>query len=163
MQSRNEGAATHNFSDEVARMLSESGWYSGRNAEKALKLPAGFAVFPAASQILKEFGNLKCGKRGRGIDRARSTLNLDPSLAAGESDRFDPYARLLGARLYPLGEADDGHSFVAIDDKGRVFLVMDFMMFVGEDFVSALETLLLGKRSRPVDEQEWSTKGIEVI
>jgi hypothetical protein len=51
-----------------------------------------------------------------------------------------------------LGEGDEGHYFIAIDKAGRVFLVMDFLMYVAETFESALENLLLGRKSRLVDE-----------
>lgn len=143
----------HHLSNEIARMLAECGWHAGRDVSAALKLPKDFVIFPTVQRILAEFGNLKCGKRGPGIECARSTLNLDPSLAEGESDRFKPYSQLIGSKLYPLGEGDDGHYFVAVDERGRVFLVMDFLMFVADSFEVALENLLLGRKPRPVDEQ----------
>jgi hypothetical protein len=73
-------------------------------------------------------------------------------LCVGEDDRFGDYASLLHSCLYPLGETAGGHAFVASDDRGRVFLVMDAIWFVGDTFDSALDSLLRGERRPEVDE-----------
>lgn len=144
---------TDRFSSDVGRILTKCGWYAGRDVGERLRLPSDFTVFPAAKQVLREFGGLHCGERGPGIECARATLDLDPSLAEGEADRFHLYSQRIGGRLYPLGEGDDGHYFVAIAEDGRVFLIMDFLMYVADRFDHALEHLLRGRRAHPVDER----------
>src|SRR5947209_5501189 len=124
------------FAPQVEEVLKASGWFEGRNTEGSLHLPDGFEMFPAASRILVEFGGLKGGHVRAGITMAASDFDLRPELAQGESDRFQEFEKELGVRLYPLGEAHRGHYFLAIDESGRVYLVMDDIMVLGEDFNS---------------------------
>ncbi|HXG98829.1 MAG TPA: SUKH-3 domain-containing protein [Sphingomicrobium sp.] len=140
------------FVPEVVKMLAEAGWHPGRDVRESLRLPADFELFPAAERVLSEFGNLKCGENDPGRGSARSTLRLDPSLAEGESDQFDRFSPSIGRRLYPLGEGDDGHFFVAIDDQGEVYILMDWTKFIGRTFDIALTNLLLGGPSVEIEE-----------
>lgn len=144
-------------------MLVAAGWHQGRDVRGALQLPSDFDIFPAALQVLREFGMLRVGGAGVGTDRARSTLDLNPSLAEGEFDRFEPFEDRIGDKLYPLGEVDGGYGFLAIDTQGRVFWVMDFIQFVAERFDEALEVLLLGKKGTASDAALWLKKGIRMI
>jgi hypothetical protein len=147
------------FVPEIAEMLSEAGWFPGRDVFSQLRLPAGFTLFPAAQRVLQEFGMLRIGREGPGLTSARTPVVLDPMLCEGEDDRFSDYASLLHSCLYPLGEAYGGHLFVAIDDRGRVFLLMDAMWFAGDTFDGALDSLLRGAGRAPeVDETgNWQT------
>ncbi|HBB87906.1 MAG TPA: hypothetical protein DC047_09845 [Blastocatellia bacterium] len=141
------------FSAATKEMLGEAGWIPDRDVSREIQLPPGFDPFPAALKALAEFGNLHVGRRGSGVEFARTPIVLDPMLAMGEDDRFREFSGILKSNLYPLGETDDGHGFVAIDEQGRVFLIYDDLNFVGETFDSALENLLAGaKRPRLVDE-----------
>ena len=142
------------FSAATYEMLREAGWVPDRDVSRTLKLPPEFTPFPVALEVLREFGNLRVGRRGSGVEFARTPVVLDPMLATGETDRFQEFAGVLNSGLYPLGETDDGHGFVAIDEQGRVFLVYDDLNFVGDTFESALENLLAGaKRPRMVDDE----------
>jgi hypothetical protein len=141
------------FPLETTEMLVEAGWFSGRDVFSQLRLPAGFAVFGAAQRVLMEFGMLRVGRDGPGLASARTPVDLDPMLCWGEDDRFSDYADALGSSLYPLGEAAHGHVFVAIDELGRVFLIMDSMWFVSYTFDDALDKLLRGAgRALEVDD-----------
>jgi hypothetical protein len=140
------------FLPETAEMLSEAGWFPGRDVFSQLRLPAEFTLFPAAQRVLQEFGMLRIGRKGPGLTSARTPVVLDPMLCVGEDDRFSDCASLLHSCLYPLGETADGHAFVAIDDRGRVFLMMDTIWFVGDTFDGALDSLLRGERRPEVDE-----------
>jgi len=141
------------FSKSIEEMLREAGWLPGRDVSRGLKLPEGFTLFPAAQRVLSEFGNLRIGKSGPGLVFARTPVVLDPALAFGEEGRFHEFAVLLKTNLYPLGETADGHSFVVIDEKGRVFLIFEEISFVDETFELALDNLLQGARQiRMVDE-----------
>jgi hypothetical protein len=135
----------HRFAPQVVEMLKESGWFEGRNTEGSLCLPEGFEMFPAASRVLVEFGGLKGGQVGAGITMAASDFELRPELAQGESDRFHEFEKKLGVRLYPLGEAHRGHYFLAIDENGRIYLAMDEIIVLGENFEAGVENLILGK------------------
>ena len=136
------------FAPQAEEVLRTCGWFEGRNVEGSLALPGDFRIFPAASSVLAEFGGLRGGHVGPGIDTATSDFDLRPSLAWGESDRFQGFEEQLGVRLYPLGEAHHSHVFLAIADGGQTFLVMDDVFPLGSDFHSGLENLILGKRPR---------------
>ena len=76
----------HRFSETVLEMLTEAGWFPGRDVIDSVKLPEGFEIFPAAIEALKEFGHLRAGEEGDGIERARSTIVFEPTLASGDWD-----------------------------------------------------------------------------
>jgi hypothetical protein len=139
---------TGRFSAATTQMLLDSGWFPGRDVLHQLALPPGFTPFPAALNVLKEFGNLDIGNPGSGIECARTPVTLNPTLAIGETDRFEAFRQLLKISLYPLGETRDGHAFIAIDQYDRVFLAFDDLYFVGDTFEQALDNLLTGT-SRP--------------
>ncbi len=103
-------------------------------------------MFDAARHALTEFGGLKVDVDGPGVDFAKGSFQLDPSLAIGEEDRFDVFEKRLASRLYPLGEAYGGHTFLAIDDQGSVFLLMGDVRRIGRSIGEALEGLILGKK-----------------
>jgi hypothetical protein len=135
----------------VEAELERAGWHPGRSVgnlvsewSRRLDRPDGFRMFPAARDALAEFGGLAGGLSGPGVKRSRSSFRLDPTLAIGEEDRFRKYAASLTTGLYPLGEAGDGHAFLAIDEQGGVYLLMDDILKIGESIREGLTGLLLG-------------------
>ena len=137
--------AKKRFSSPILKLLMESGWFEGRDIGNSMMLPQEFPLFPTAHKVLSEFGNLKIGKTGIGIDRATSDIDMNPMLATGEFDRFMEYEAELGVKLYPLGEVHRKHAFLVIDDIGRIYQLMDYIIFEGENIDAAMENLLLGK------------------
>jgi len=139
--------------DSVRQLLWNAGWRPDRQDCKAVaewreKIdgPGGFEMSEAARQALAEFGGIKIEVRGRGIDFAKTSVHIDPTLAIGEESRFEVFGKQLGSRLYPLGEAGDGHAFLAIDGRGMVYLVMDdAIKRVGRSMAEAIESLVLGR------------------
>lgn len=134
-------------------VLERAGWYPGRE-ERAqaeswahrLERPGGFELFQAAREALSEFGGLEVAVSGPGIDFAKGSFRIDPTLALGEEERFAQHASALGSRLYPLGEAYDGNAFLAIDEQGRVYLLMDEIHWGANSMTEAMESLILGQR-----------------
>ena len=143
---------SNRFSNFTHEVLEKSGWFPERNVIDSVKLPNDFSLIPTAEAVLKEFGNLSIGEWGAGIEMARSTIDMEPRSAVCESDRFGEYSELIQSYLYPLGEVDNGHAFLAIDALGRVFILMNFLIFVADDFDQALEKLLTGIRGTYVDD-----------
>ncbi|SRR6266404_1525009 len=143
------------FSNETEWLLRSAGWFEGRSVphlvdywQAKLESNDGFTLSPVARQVLSEFGGLHIMSKGAGLESARSDINLNPLLAEAEEDRFFTYfSTLKGKQLFPLGEADRGHTFAAIDSSGVVFLIMDQAYYVAESFDTALESLLLGGRT----------------
>jgi hypothetical protein len=142
---------------QAAKALESAGWFPGRRiydlvATWAAQLDraGGFQMFPAAAQALNEFGGLRITQRGPGLECALESFDLVPTAALGEEDRFAEHARIIGSELYPLGEYASGCYFIAIDEHGRVFLLMDDLQYIAETLPIALDSLLTGRRSRAV-------------
>ncbi len=142
------------FHAEVDRSLRAAGWRPGRHVPDLVRqwrvqLESGsrFILHPAAERVLLEFGGLHIGAAGPGVDRSPSELNLDPTVAAGEDDRFlDYFPELHGRAVFPLGEVDGGNGFLGIDTTGRTYLLMDEVCGRWPTFISAIEGLLRGIR-----------------
>jgi hypothetical protein len=108
-------------------------------------------MFLVARSALLEFGGLQIQQSGPGLECARAPFRFDPLLALGEEDRFEEFESILQTRLYPLGDVWNGHSFLAIAEDGRVFLVGDDLFFAGNTIDEALERFILGLRRERVD------------
>src|SRR5688500_4587243 len=119
------------FSSETEQLLKSAGWYEGRSVpalveswQRELERADGFKLSQAALQVLEEFGGLHILSEGAGVACARADLDLNPSLAIFEEDRFFSFECLKGKEVFPLGEAIVGHAFAAIDQDCNVYLVM---------------------------------------
>ncbi len=136
----------------VFSTLTRAGWTEGRLDEarvarwvRELDAPGGFEIFDAARDALAEFGGLSVRVDGPGIDFAKGSFEVNPILALGEGEVFRGFEKSLAKRLYPLGEAYGGHSFLAVSEDGAVFLLADDIRQIGHSMQEALEALVLGK------------------
>ena len=136
------------FSEPVVTLLIKAGWYEERNVLSQLTLPLGFEHFKAADTILAEFGGLKIGECGRGIERATSDLEIDPSLCDGLEGQLAEASDRRKVKLYPLGEVHHGHGCVIVDEIGIIYLLSDVLEKWADSFDEALEILLLGKKPK---------------
>jgi len=137
------------FSPLVADILRRSGWFEGRDVSRSLSPPPRFALFPKAEEVLKEFGGLRFGTCGPGVDFAASDLVIDPGLAIHLKEELKDYERAAGSRLYPLGEVHRGYGYLVIDELGRTYLLSDELVPFAASFSRTLEMLLLGKNASP--------------
>jgi hypothetical protein len=140
---------------EVRKVLKAAGWAEQRNITTQMgiwfsQLSPAFQSFTAAETALKRYGGIHVRQNGPGEETARESFELDPLLVIGEEDRFEQHASRLGQSLYPLGEAGNGHVFLAIGPDGRVFALMDDLWLLGETMEAALETLVLGRSPKIV-------------
>lgn len=133
-------------SSAVAAILERAGWYEGRDVPLPLFAPDGLTLFPVAEAVLGEFGGLRFGKCGAGVDFTTSDVVIDPGLAVHLKAELDDLGRFLGTRLFPLGEVHRGHGFLVIDEQGRTYLLSDELSPLAASFSQALESLLLGVR-----------------
>jgi hypothetical protein len=147
----------HQWSDVVRQTMERAGWHEGRfvpddrlNAWiEALRRESRIYVVPAAIRALREFGGLAVDQMGAGIDMAKSSFVIDPTLAAGEEDRFLAFEQTLLEPLVPIGEAVNGHAFLGISASGKVYLVADTLQIIGESIHEALGNLIEGRRYHP--------------
>jgi hypothetical protein len=148
-------SASPEWSLETQAILESAGWHPGRREKdlvtrwrQQLSTPGGFDLSGEAERVLEEFGELRVDRRGPGLEAARAGFEMDPTLALGEEERFARLGNSLGANLFPLGEALDGHVFLAIDESGRIYLVGDEIHPLGSNIYQALDNLLLGRKYR---------------
>ncbi|MGV9297450.1 MULTISPECIES: SUKH-3 domain-containing protein [Amycolatopsis] len=135
------------FSPEVVEALEAAGWHRGRQVDvegwRAGLAGEGLRMPDAAAEFLASFGGLKFDLKGRGITRGKEPFDLDPLVAAGEEGRFVDWGREIGRALFPIGELDGGHFFLAIDEEGEIYCLADRLGSFGRG-VEGLEGLILG-------------------
>jgi hypothetical protein len=149
--------------DEFVRAtLTAAGWFSGKDQSARIRdwtfelQGEGFTLFPAAERALREFGGLRVEVAGPGRECARSSFEVKPSLALGERDRFAAFEHTIGKRLFPLGEIEKGHAFLAIDEDGALYTLMDEGFLLGNDIDEAIARMIVGLRPRGAPIQpEW--------
>jgi hypothetical protein len=143
------------WSKETEAELRAAGWREGRDVgeklstwESLLQESDKFELFAEARRALREFGELSVCRTGPGREGARSSFHLDPSLTAGEADRFEEYEQTLGEKLFPLGEVDEGHAYLVMSESGKTYLLMDFLIYLAPTFEEAMEALIEGRRGK---------------
>lgn len=139
------------FGIKAEETLRRAGWYPEREVpdliaswKPSLLLSDGFEMFESAEKVLLEFGGLSVDQEGAGETIARESFTLDPALAASEGDRFSDLSSRVNTRLYPLGEAFGGHSFLAVGENSHIYLLMNDIKLLGKSIDEALERLIIG-------------------
>ncbi|MEU8819266.1 SUKH-3 domain-containing protein [Actinoplanes sp. NPDC048796] len=142
----------------VDRALRRAGWFPGRRVDTTPWRDAvdGITMHPAARAFLAEFGGLAVDVHGFGRTAAKEPFEVDPALCAGEEDRFREWSEILGRSLYPLGELDHGRFFLGIDDRGSLYLVVDWLAVFDGPADAGLIALCRGVMPRPVRQQRCS-------
>ena len=146
----------HRFDSLFTETLIDSGWFSGRrvislvnNWKDELEKSDSLYMFPKAEEVLLEFGGLKFNPQNLKGKYFSHLIETNPSLCACEGDRFDYFSEYLGMKIYPLGEQHfAGRFFLGISEDGRVFEIMQNLLFVGKDIDEALNNLILGVDSK---------------
>jgi len=142
------------FSPLVEQVLRQAGWYPGRVVDEAQleqwyafnwQAEAGYCrIFPAALNVLREFGGLIIKQEGRGVTCHRASFSIDPLSALDIEDDnwiFDEW--FLGESLFPIGWLSL-NDMVAIATSGRVFSLTYGLKLWGHTFDEALEHLITG-------------------
>ena len=137
-------------SKDVEELLRQAGWHPGRRIDLSPWVTHGMKLFPAARRILAEFGGLVIGDNERGIDTARSDVDLLPKSYNRDRASESDLEREVGSRLFPIATVQSSNGELWIDEGGRVYLEGDFpdgaeLWYMGPTFIDALEVLLLGK------------------
>jgi hypothetical protein len=139
------------FSKNVQTVLLEAGWMPGRFAKNEMEIwnrkltSKEFELFPAARDVLLEFGGLNVVQHGPGDEFAREPFNLDPLIGEYEADFFVSYSKVIGEKLFPLGENIGGYALLAIGESGKIYsLAGGIVWLVGNTIDDALEHLIRG-------------------
>jgi hypothetical protein len=158
------------FPPDVEAVLRAAGWTPGRSETARARMwglalashasPAGHqhTVVAPAMAVFAEFGGLAVRAEGGGEQIARSSFVLDPLRGLHSASTLADLGALLGARLTPLGEEGEGAGLLAIDDRGRVF-VLDHTAdwYLGASVEEALTTLVAGRMpARITDDGTWA-------
>jgi hypothetical protein len=117
---------------------------------KANEMLSDFEMFPAAENILLEFGGLEVDESGPGETCARAPFVVNPTLAAYEGEFFSYSSTLVNTRLYPLGEVENGHLYWAIGENDHVYLLMYDITLLGKNIDEALENLIIGRKAKEI-------------
>ena len=144
------------FSPPVLDILRRAGWFDGRRV--AVVPSPGIRLFPKAHEVLAEFGGLRMGKCGAGMECATSDVQIEPGLATHLTSELHEAERSLNTRLFPLGEVHRGHGYLIIDEYGRTYLLSDKLSPFAPTFSRCLELLLLGKKANAAElEAAWKS------
>ncbi|MFC7330760.1 SUKH-3 domain-containing protein [Marinactinospora rubrisoli] len=150
-----EGRSGRGWSARTEARLRAAGWYPGRRVDVGpwvawLRERGGFVPHPAARAFLREFGGLASPYAGPGRNMARSEFRFDPAVAEYDDEIFSCFSRGVSGRLYPLGGTDRGNRYLAMDEAGAVFSLMDSNTVLGRTAEEALDNLCEGVHRYPV-------------
>jgi SUKH-3 immunity protein len=151
---------------EVADVLREAGWSGERRTDAqvaaAVDLVRGevgrdgarIEPFPAATEVLSEFGGLYVVQDGPGRDLRRRPFAIDTTQVAATTETLADLGKLLHTRLFPIGMEGDHESVLAVDEAGRVFALDHAgVWYLGETMTAALTTLVIGTQPPRLDDR----------
>ncbi|MEV4808201.1 SUKH-3 domain-containing protein [Nonomuraea sp. NPDC049421] len=141
------------FSSKVERILRSSGWFPGRQVDiepwKASLV--SFEWHDEAESFLREFGGIKVEVSGPGISTAREPFEIDPELAMGEEGRFAELSDKFRRRFFPIGDVGTGGEyFLALDEEGRLYILIGSWAYLLGGVSSGLEHLVTGVKAEEV-------------
>lgn len=131
----------------VRSLFEQAGWFPGRRVRISARVPSDHS----ARAVLSSFAGLRVGKSGPGLECSASDI-----LFGDRDSEIDVEARwgsCLGVQLICVGAHHNEHGETFIDSRGRVFgasLMHDAFWFAGDSVWSGIESVLRGRRSRPV-------------
>ena len=149
-------AISFTFSPEVRLLLERAGWYAGRDASGTFEMPSDVQYPQQIQAILNEFGGLSVHSSGSGITVSRASINFDPSCADKESSEDGnlwDYITRTGIPLYPLGYTRSGELYLCMDLQGNVYMVGDYLYWVGKSFEEGVSNVLLGVKGKVLNDQ----------
>lgn len=152
------------FTPEVEDSLQAAGWFPGRRLDPEVlaamrsaisrqsnRYGGRLAVFPAAEEVLAEFGGLVIGGDRPGVDVNPRPFALDPTLVAHQVETLLDVGRALGVRVCPLGVEGLDEAVLAITEPGAVLAIDPIgEWLLGNTIDEALDVLVTGNAARPM-------------
>lgn len=138
----------------VRETLERAGWYPGRQVEAQVEAWSkqsaqhGLVMFKAARDALLEFGGTQVDVQGssEGINVAKLSFLINPESLLDDAYLMEQTSLEIGHKMYPIGELEGGYPYLAIDDRGWVFILHEKNYLVAKSMAEALGCLLLGLR-----------------
>lgn len=140
------------LSKTTQKLLERAGWFPGRRIdisryEEVLRTSRS-PVHECVREFLSEFGGLHVETLKKGRD-----FHADPCLAASEfyidDEGLSEYNITVGAALCCVGVASRAHMMLLMDQSGRMYGVVDDLIYViGDTPHAALELLCSGEPLR---------------
>lgn len=143
---------TWSFSKQTTECLNRSGWHPNRTFDATTFVEAlnaaGFVVHEAAAHFLTEYGGLFIKYPHAKVAGMKDEMHFDPLIVITHITpaAVNAYAKVLGRKLTPIGEAARGYLTLMMDDEGKVYASYDdFFAVVGSSGGDAIESLCSGK------------------
>lgn len=141
-----------NFSKQTAECLNRSGWHPNRVSDATTFVEslnaAGFVVHEAAADFMKEYGGLYIQYPHAKVAGMKDEMHFDPAIVITHITpaAVNAYAKVLGTKLCPIGEAARGYLTLMMDERGQVYASYDdFFALVGRSGADAIEALCSGR------------------
>lgn len=138
----------------VIRHFMVAGWHPGRTSD----VPYCYPEDHPATQILREFGGLRVGQQGAGVECAQT--HIDFKQLRKPDDEVLKLEQALQTEL--LGIGGDSYIDLYVDTKGHLFAYEDVsgdIYLAGRSFAEAMERMLLGLRLTPLLLPDQSSVG----
>lgn len=140
------------YSKKTTECLNRSGWQPNRTFDATSLVEslraAGFDVHEAAADFLTEFGNLCIKYPHAKVASMEDEMHFDPLIVITHITpaAVNAYAKVLGRKLTPIGEAARGYLMLMMDQEGKVYASYDdFFALVGSSGADAIEGLCSGR------------------
>lgn len=145
----------------VRPLFQAAGWRPGRRVAVDSRVPTSHP----AHAILEELGGLRVGHTGLGLGIECAASDLDFCFDEGDAFYISTWSALLESAIVQVATVHNDHGWFYVDEDGRCFgasQVHDAFYFEGPTFSEATESVLVGRRSRPMlrpDQQEIDLYG----
>ena len=138
------------LSASIEPIFVRAGWRSGRRVAVSHKISKDHP----ASALISEFGGLKVGNCGPGVECAAGDVWFSSTQPAYDPpDEIQELTKLLQTELIYFAAAHNAHEQLYIDRQGRIFAIAEVTSgasLAGWDFKEAMGKLLLGRRLTPI-------------
>ena len=114
---------------------------------------AGFVVNEAAAEFLTEYGSLCIKYPHAKVADMEDEMHFNPLIVITHITpaAVNAYAKVLGRKLSPIGEAARGYLTLMMDEEGKVYASYDdFFALVGSSGADAIEGLCSGRNLQEI-------------
>jgi hypothetical protein len=141
------------FSPPVRELLTQAGWYPGRNGMADVRMPTDIVYPPHIYALLAEFAGLSVFSSGPGVNVARSSIKFDPMVGQSgnkEDGQLTVVGEFISKRLYTFGELYNQVFSVSVAADEKLYLTHGTKLF-GNTFVEGISNILLGIDGKWID------------